>query len=181
MNMHSGKVLYASHEGIAVLRFVGDIRYTLTPSVERFIEQLFTKAMPKGLVIDLTETVSIDSTSLGLMARIANRLRNCRAQRVTLVSDREDINEMLSAMGFRKVFNIVHDSESPSKPTQELPVAEPDRQTLSRIVLEAHRTLMAMNRGNEQRFRDVVTALEKERETDSSAPSPGDKGPESFD
>jgi anti-anti-sigma factor len=166
--MPSGKVLYANHEGIAVLRFVGDIRYTLTPSVERFIEQLFTKSLPKGLVIDLTETVSIDSTSLGLMARIANRMLNCRAQRITLVSDREDINEMLTAMGFRKVFHIVDDSESPSKPTQELPVAEPDKATLTRIVLEAHRTLMAINHGNEELFRDVVTALEKERETDSA-------------
>jgi anti-anti-sigma factor len=172
MKMHSGKVLYASHEGITVLRFVGDIRYTLTPSVERFIEQLFKKAMPKGLVIDLTETVSIDSTSLGLMARMANRMLNCRAQRITLVSDREDINEMLIAMGFRKVFNIVDDSESYSEQAQELPVAEPDKETLTRIVLEAHRTLMAINRVNEERFRDVVTALEKERETDSAAPSP---------
>jgi anti-anti-sigma factor len=172
MNMHNGKVLYASHEGIAVLRFVGDIRYTLTPSVERFVEQLFTQAPPQGLVIDLTETASIDSTSLGLMARIANRMLNCRAQRVTLVSDRQDINEMLTAMGFRKVFNIVHDSESPSEHAQELPVAEPDKETLTRIVLEAHRTLMAINRGNEERFRDVVTALEKERETDPAAQTP---------
>ena len=167
--MNSGTVLYASHEGIAVLRFVGDIRYTITPSVERFVEQLFQQSMPKGFVIDLTETVSIDSTNLGLMARIANRMRNCRAQRVTIVSDREDINEMLTAMGFRKVFDIVHDSESSSEQAQVLPVLEPDKETLARIVLEAHRTLMAINRSNEEMFRDVVTALEKERETDSIA------------
>ena len=36
--MINGKVLYATYNGIHVLRFIGDIRYTLSPSIDRFLK-----------------------------------------------------------------------------------------------------------------------------------------------
>jgi hypothetical protein len=39
-------------------------------------------------------------------------------------------------------------------------VEEPDAAALRHTVLEAHRTLMAMNERHRDRFRDVVVALE---------------------
>ena len=83
--MINGKVLHASHDGIHVLRFVGDIRYTLSPSIDRYVKQLFSGPPPAGFVIDLTETDSIDSTNLGLLARIANLMKNQNGSRVTIL------------------------------------------------------------------------------------------------
>ena len=37
--MADSKVLHASHDGVHVLRYIGDIRYTLTPSINRFLEE----------------------------------------------------------------------------------------------------------------------------------------------
>ena len=83
--MDNGTVLHASHDDVHVLRFIGDIRYTLSPSIEHFLEGVFDGPKPAGFVIDLTETDSIDSTNLGLLARIALRMRALDSRRVTIV------------------------------------------------------------------------------------------------
>ncbi len=108
--MDNGNVLHARHGDVHVLRFIGDIRYTLSPSLERFLEVIFAGPKPAGFIIDLTETDSIDSTNLGLLARIANRMQALRAPRITVVSNRADINSVLTSMALDEVFDIVEDT-----------------------------------------------------------------------
>ena len=160
--MDNGRVLFASHDGIHVLRLVGDIRYTLSPSFDRFLQGLLAGPTPAGFVIDLTETHIIDSTNLGLLARIAKHMRGHGGRRVTIVSDREDINELLRNLGFDEIFDLVERSEMESEPGDTLRMETAQRDDLYQTVLNAHRTLMALNARNEELFRDVVTALEKQ-------------------
>ncbi len=166
--MASGKVLYASHKGVHVLRFLGEIGYTLGPDVQRFVNGLFTGAPPLGFVLDLRETTHIDSTNLGLLASIANRMQERGGPRVTLVSDRDDINEILFNMGFDEVFDIVADTAPPPADHRTLPVTTPDRASLGQTMLDAHRTLMALNERNRQEFADVVSLLESQQESQAS-------------
>ena len=166
--MASGKVLYATHAGVHVLRFQGEIGYALGPDVQRFVDGLFTGAPPLGFVLDLRETTHIDSTNLGLLASISNRMRERHGPPVTLVSDRDDINEILYNMGFDEVFDIVADTAPPSAEARALPIASPDGARLSRTMLEAHRTLMAMNERNRQEFADVVSLLELQQESQAT-------------
>lgn len=161
--MEQGSVLHASHEGVHLLRFLGDIRYPLSPSVDRFLQRLFAAGLPAGFVVDLTATTSIDSTNLGLVARIAERMRKEGGSRVTIVCDQPDINDVLTGMGFDTVFRIVESSKPLPGEVQVLAESDADRDAVADIVLEAHRTLMAMNEHNREMFRDVVTAIEKER------------------
>lgn len=160
--MENGKILHASHDGIHVLRFVGEIRYTLGHSLDRFLEALFTGPTPAGFVIDLTPTDCIDSTNLGLLVRIAREMHNHGAPRVTIVSDRPDINAVLTSMALDEVFDIVSRASVPAGGEQELPHKEADRDSLSRTLLKAHRALMELSERNEETFRDVVEKLEQE-------------------
>lgn len=159
--MPDSKVFHASHEGVHVLRFTGDIRYTLGPSLECFIEQLFAHEKPRGFAIDLCEVVSIDSTNLGIMAWIANQMRNTENSRVTIICDQPDIHELLASMGFDEVFDIVNNRAAGDVEDAEIRIETPQAAALSRTVLEAHRTLMALNETNRELFRDVVTLLEQ--------------------
>ncbi len=166
--MANGKVLYATHAGVHVLRFQGEIGYVLGPDVQRFVDGLFTGAPPRGFVLDLRETTHIDSTNLGLLASIANRMRERGGPRVTLVSNRDDINEILFNMGFDEVFDIVPDTAPPPSDHRTLPVTTADRASLGRTMLDAHRTLMALNERNRQEFADVVSLLESQQESQAS-------------
>jgi anti-anti-sigma factor len=161
--MADGKVLHASQDGVHVLRYIGDIRYTLTPSINRFLEEVFAGPKPAGFVIDLTQTDSIDSTNLGQLARIAMRMQVLDAPRVTLVSNRADINSILTSMALDEVFDIVDDSGMVTGAAQELPQADADRETLARTLIDAHRALMELSEHNREMFRDVVASLEKNR------------------
>ena len=161
MDDQTSQVLYASREGVHCLRFVGDIRYALAPSVNRFVDELFEAEAPKEFVIDLTQTRGIDSTSLGVLARIATRMQEHAGPRVTIVSTRHDITEILLTMGFDEVFDIV--TEPPDVPAAKaLPVEEADRNSLARTVVEAHRILMSLNEYNRELFRDLVAVFERE-------------------
>jgi anti-anti-sigma factor len=161
MDNLTSQVLYASRDGVHCLRFVGDIRYALAPSVNRFVDDLFRTEVPQDFVIDLTQTRIIDSTSLGVIARIANHMHEHGAPRVTIVSTRHDVTEILLTMGFDEVFDIV--TEPPAVPAvKALPVEEADRDSLARTVVEAHRILMSLNECNRELFRDLVAVLERE-------------------
>ena len=159
--MDNGNVLHASHNDVHVLRFIGDIRYTLSPSIERFLEGIFAGPEPAGFVIDLTETDSIDSTNLGLLARIATRMQALDDRRVTIVSNRAEINSVLTSMAFEEVFDIVEDTSLETGVAHEVPQESADKETLARTLIDAHRALMDLNERNREMFRDVVASLEK--------------------
>ena len=159
--MDNGTVLHASHDDVHVLRFIGDIRYTLSPSIERFLEGVFAGPEPAGFVIDLTETDSIDSTNLGLLARVATRMQVLDDRRVTIVSNRAEINSVLTSMAFEEVFDIVADTSLETGQMHEVPQESPDKETLARTLIDAHRALMDLNERNREMFRDVVASLEK--------------------
>jgi anti-anti-sigma factor len=159
--MADGKVLHASHDGVHVLRYIGDIRYTLTPSINRFLEEVFAGPGPAGFVIDLTQANSIDSTNLGQLVRIAMRMQVLDAPRVSLVSNRADINSILTSMALDEVFDIVDDTGVDAAAAQELPQADADKETLARTLIDAHRALMELSEHNAEMFRDVVASLEK--------------------
>jgi anti-anti-sigma factor len=159
--MADSKVLHASHDGVHVLRYIGDIRYTLTPSINHFLEAVFAGPKPAGFVIDLTQTDSIDSTNLGQLARIAMRMQELDAPRVTVVSNRTDINSVLTSMALDEIFDIVDDTGLAAGAAEELPQADADRETLARTLIDAHRALMELSEHNVEMFRDVVASLEK--------------------
>lgn len=168
--MDDGSISYASHADIHVLRFVGDIRYPLAPSVAQFTDHLLKKIPQATLVIDLTDTRSIDSTNLGLLARIANRVKENKGPRVTIVSTQEDVNALLVSMGFQEVFDIVEaNGRTVDHELRTLSPEPTDKDSVARTVLEAHRSLMELNDRNRATFRDVVEALEAADPIDSSA------------
>jgi len=161
--MAEGRVLHAGRDGIHVLRFIGDIRYTLSPSIVSYLEGIFATADPAGFVIDLTETDSIDSTNLGLLVRLAQRMQALNDRRITIVSNRSDINSVLTSMALDEVFDIVEDSRLEAGAGRKIPLENTDRERMAHTLIDAHHALMDLSEHNKGLFRDVVASLEKNR------------------
>lgn len=158
--MEAGRILVGEHDGVYLLKFVGDVRVTLCATMDGFLHELLERENFRSVLVDLTETDGIDSTALGLLAKLSLETQRRFGVVPTLVSTRPDITRVLRAMGFDDVFHIV---ESPlTEPGQlgELPCVECDEEALRQRVLDAHRTLMALNDSNRECFRDLVVALE---------------------
>ena len=64
------QVLYAEKAGYHVLKFVGDVRLSLGPAISGFLSRLRELEDCRGMVVDLSETEAIDSTALGLIAKL---------------------------------------------------------------------------------------------------------------
>ncbi|HLV17664.1 MAG TPA: anti-sigma factor antagonist RssC [Pseudomonas sp.] len=159
--MSNGKIQFAEQEGTFVLKFVGEIRLTLCSVLDSTIEQIFSATNFSSIVIDLIETKSIDSTTLGLLAKLSILSRQKVGLLPTLVTRNPDITRLLHSMGFDQVFNIVDQPRISMDSLQDLPCQDVSEEEVRSKVLEAHRILMGLNDSNRQAFRDLVEALER--------------------
>ena len=158
--MTTGKIQFAESEGTFVLKFIGDVRLTLCAALDAYIEKIFSVLTFNAIIIDLTETDGIDSTSLGLLAKLSILSRQKVGFLPTLVSTQDDMNRLLQSMGFDQVFNIVSEVTPSASEREDLPGQELSEELVKDKVLEAHRILMNLNDHNREAFRDLVNALE---------------------
>lgn len=161
--MLSGKILYAVHNGTYVIKLCGDVRVPMCASLDGFLERMFADPELNSVLVDLTHTSGIDSTALGLIAKIAVFMREGRNQRPVILSTNPDVNRVLYSMGFDRVFIILESAPNEEEALAELPEVEQSQQELTRKVIEAHRTLMGLNQQNKETFRNLVDALESEQ------------------
>lgn len=158
--MRPGQILVADHEGVYVIKMVGDVRLTLCISFDQFIETMFSETDFSTVLFDLSEAEAIDSTTLGLMAKISLQGDERHGITPVILSTNTSINRVLQTMGFHDIFTIVSELETPIKPARELPTDLHDEGQVKEKVLEAHKILMGLNQENSATFRNLVKMLE---------------------
>lgn len=161
--MQEGKIWVASHEGVYLIKMVGDVRLTLCVPFDRFIKTMFVVDDYTSIIFDLTEAESIDSTTLGLMAKIALRADAKKQLRPAIISDSKGINRLLESMGFDDIFDIMDSIPVAISGDVCLEAKELDEQTVKYKVLEAHKVLMSLNQKNAEAFSDLVETLESKK------------------
>jgi anti-anti-sigma factor len=156
------KILQAEKQGIYLLKFIGEIRLSLCSTLDNLVESITQDPEFKTVVIDLTETEIIDSTTLGLLAKIAMAAQKKSQFLPTLISTNLDITRIITSMGFDKIFIIVREPASRIEELEEIPVLKASEQQVRNQVLDAHKILMGLNSRNREEFRNLVRALECE-------------------
>jgi anti-anti-sigma factor len=165
--MSCGKILYAVHEGTWVLRLRGDVRATWCLSLDSLIDRLLGDSALKAVVIDLHEATNIDSTMLGILARLAVRVRERLSVVPLVVAPSADVRRLFDSMCLDKVFTIVDESVAAGCECAELALVDKPDAEVCRQVADAHRVLMAIDDRNHATFRDVVATLEEQQREDS--------------
>lgn len=158
--MLSGQILIGNGDGTYLMKLVGDVRLRLGAAVDEFLDRMFQDRGFRSVVVDLSATDGIDSTALGVLARLSMQARKRRSFIPTLVSTRADITRLLVTMGFDDIFHIVEQPLEDERQLGELPETDLSPEELRCRVLAAHRNLMAMNDGNREQFEDLVATLE---------------------
>ncbi len=162
----SGRILVGNHDGVYVIRFVGDVRVTLSGSFDHYLEAMLSDPDFASVLVDLDEAVAIDSTSLGGLAKLSIKVEERHQKLPTLMCHSADILRVLSNMGFDDIFAIVDESFTEGPHLAELPVPHDMSEVVMREkVIEAHKILMGLNESNEKAFKDLVKALELESES----------------
>lgn len=155
-----GRILVAVHNGTYLIKFVGDVRVNLSVAADDFFDEMCRDKHFMSVFVDLTAARSLDSTSLGILAKLSKKIRKLFNVRPTLVSTNVDITRLLHVMGFDDVFHIVEQPLVEEDRLGELPLSDFTSEDIRRRVLEAHKTLMGLNENNQNDFRDLIATLE---------------------
>jgi len=158
--MKSGQIMVAKNNGVYVLKFNGDVRLTLCAALDIFLEKMIAEPELQAVFIDLSDTVGIDSTSLGFLAKISILTQKTYGWKPTIISVSDDITRLLMSMSFDQVFNIIEERIDGDESLNELPTIEASEQDTKEQVLEAHRILMGLSDDNKAKFQELVSMLE---------------------
>ena len=155
-------IRYAETTDTFILHFSEDVRYTQCGPLSRLLDNIFARSQLTNVLIDLTDASSIDSTGLGLLAKISNHIARYFQRKAVIYTTNPDISRTLDTAGFSEFFIIL--THKPQLAINECELPEninSDRET-AEMILNAHRSLAALNDKNWQEFHGVVTALENE-------------------
>jgi anti-anti-sigma factor len=159
--MEDGKYLYGRFEDVCVIKPIGHITFRASSHLDSLINRLQNDEAVQGYIIDLTETRYIDSTNLGLLAKVQDLSMRRLSKPPTVISNSPSINETLVGLGFDRIFDIVshgaflHDTGFSEE-------HDCSGRPLAQILLNAHRYLASLSDHNADMFRDVIAFLEKD-------------------
>lgn len=159
-----GEVLFSIHSNQYFIIIKGELRYSQGNSFYNFIKNmLLDEEHNENTLIDLRECTFLDSTNLGLIAKIANHAIKSNKPKPVILSVNSEINALLESLGFDSVFYITsekfstHDDDGVS-----IKKADMDETNMSKMILEAHEELTMLNDKNKDIFKDVVNLFKKE-------------------
>jgi anti-anti-sigma factor len=164
--MTMGHVTHVQKEGVHVLRYFGAVNFLLAPGIQNFVDHLIDDERVSGLVFDLSCASSLDSTNLGLMARVNERLVSKGAANSVIISGNEDIDVVLRSMGFDRTFELLpSDGHACAPDVEAIETPSPSSVELKRTMLDAHQALVRMSEAGRKEFEAVVACLESDNES----------------
>jgi anti-anti-sigma factor len=169
-------IRYAELQGAYLIRFEGDIRVTLCASFDAFIDAMFENPQLNTILLDLSAAKNIDSTALGMVAKIAAQSKKRLKAPPTVYSTNSDIDRTLSCMGLDSVLDQVSSLDALGDRLKtfikDMPLCDCSSEQMCKKVIEAHKALMALNSNNKEVFKELVSGLEEEQSTYLSHPDP---------
>jgi histidyl-tRNA synthetase len=111
--------------------------------------------------VDLCEAEGIDSTTLGLLAKLALSIKEKFGFLPVIYSCNPGINRLLKSMGFQRLFDLHEETCGNIEAVDEIPMVEGTEQAVKEKVVDAHRVLMNLSDENRARFQDLMSALER--------------------
>jgi anti-anti-sigma factor len=168
MFMSTGHIEYAGLDGTHVFKLIGEVRATSCISLDHLLDKIEQQNDIKGALVDLTKATFIDSTVLGILAKLGLKLQQVHDIQAVMITTNPDITTLADSMGLSQVF-VMLNCLADACCTQVLPEEHGDHSEMLHTVLEAHRTLMCLNKTNHNMFQPLVKQLEQEEQRQQQA------------
>jgi anti-anti-sigma factor len=156
-----GRILAAEHDGAYALKMVGDVRVTLCSTIDDYLAHMLADENFESVLVDLCEAEGVDSTSLGLLAKLALGTYRRHGFKPVLYSCSPGINRLLESMAFGRIFELRNEQCRDPEDIAEVPAASGDAAAVREKVIEAHGILMDLSEDNRERFKDLMAVLKK--------------------
>jgi anti-anti-sigma factor len=160
--MEQGTICFARTGNVVILKLTGKVRYQMGASLDDYLDHLFARGDFEDILIDLTETRMIDSTCLGLLARIANYTHDRFGRKSPIFYLHDDIDRILKGVGFPAVFNIIHGNPKIAAEMESIAVCDENRDELAKTLYNSHRILCDLNEKNRAAFQNILDVLRED-------------------
>ncbi|OTG86665.1 anti-anti-sigma factor [Acinetobacter sp. ANC 4558] len=162
--MSTGHVEYASLNGTHIFKLIGEVRAQSCISLDKLLNRIEQQSNIVGAIVDLTQTTFIDSTVLGILAKLGLKLKQKHHLQTVMLSTNSDITTLANSMGLSQIFVILDNSNHSNICTKALAEENVTQNILLCTVLDAHKTLMQLNENNQNMFEPLVKQLEREQD-----------------
>ena len=118
-----------------------------------------------SFVVDFEQCKSIDSTFLGILVSLAIKVKSSGS--LTLVNLRDRNLETVRNLGIHKIALVSTESFGELDETVSIDESGAETKASTRLIYEAHKSLMDLNQKNQKLFCDVVKFLEQKKEEEA--------------
>lgn len=163
MSTQSAKLLVTVGRDFACVKISGRANFTFSFDFKTLLAELVQKGY-EHFIIDLSECMLMDSTFLGVLAEYGLKIpvQDGIPQRgIELLNPNPRITELLNNLGVLHLFKVLSGALTLPDDVQVCApeASKPTHEQITRISLEAHKTLMAVHPDNVVRFKDVTQFL----------------------
>jgi len=164
-----GQILTARLDEVEYINFIGVVRYSDCSGLEAYIDQLFLSQ--KGvneIAINLENAEMLDSTALGLLARISIEFKKATDKQPVIFVKKGELAHILRRVCFDQVFHIMTSQQKMSDLAIndelnfiELATMDVNEHEVLDSVLLAHKNLADISAENEHYYTDISKVLAK--------------------
>lgn len=160
---HSKVLVGLQGEDSFWLKLNGDVRVPWCVSLESYCEAVIKQSGIKSVYVDLIGATNLDSTTLGVLAKVAVYTQQYCHQQAVLFCTNEDIQRLIISMGFSAVFDIQDSFGDIRLNFKDLPILDCTEAEIKEVVIAAHKALMDLTEDNHACFGGLVESLEQTR------------------
>ena len=159
--MSTPKIFLAFENKECHIKVKGRANFECSPPLRAVSANLDNNRI-SGLYVDLSVCSGMDSTFMGILAMIALKVKQLGIT-ADIINAGENNIRLLTGLGLQKLFNF---SEAvPGKNFNwDEKKSENSRIETAHTVLDAHQTLIDVDKENEKRFKNVVDFVKKDIE-----------------
>ena len=158
--MSTGKILVSDKDGDYLIKFSGDVRVNLCGSLNHHMAAIFGSTDVQHVVIDMLEAECVDSTTLGLIAKLALHCRKEYNINMQLFCQNPSILRTLDCMSFDEIIDICQEVTDIDADLHAIETVNSDIDEVRRQVLEAHKLLTQLSPDSSKELTDLIRALE---------------------
>ncbi len=152
--------LYVNIEGRYIFKILGKATMKNSKNLSYFIDLNFDEII--DLSFEMSETTYMDSTFLGMIAKIAIELKTKKNKKLVVLNPSQEAKGFLKQTGITKFIDIINEEEIKSESLKAISLETNDNMNdKSRYILEMHEVLMNLNDENKKVFQSVVDAMKK--------------------
>ncbi len=165
--MSADSILVGSSEKVAWCKVIGKGSFQNAPRLKAFATEMIHRGY-REFVLDMKECTVMDSTFMGVLTGIAQRLMQMGHGGLHIIHLNERNRDLLQNLGLDQLFDIKPDLAVYEKPDELEPEALPstaeeaDQKEVAKIMYDAHKTLSDINPENAHKFKDVLDYLRQD-------------------